>query len=462
MKATKNDVFEAVFYPKSVAVVGASSNSKKGGYRRFVAILENYKGNLYPVNPKEEEVAGIKAYPNVNEIPGDIDQVVVSIPSSGVPKVMEDCVKKGVKVVTIFTSGFSESGEEGKRKEEEIVKIARSGNTRVVGPNCIGVYCPSSGLSFFPTLPKEEGDVAFVSQSGGLSMALVQTGSLYGLGYSKVISFGNAADLDCTDYFEYLADDQKTSIVAAYIEGVKDGERFKRVISELVKKKPLIIWKVGRTKVGAKAISSHTGSLAGEDRIWDALFRQHGVVRVNSFDELLDTVMLFKYASSAGQKIAIITIGGGAGVGTADICASLGLKISKLESNTLKELKKIVPDAGTSIKNPIDLAATALNPSSLIKVIEIIARDNSIDTLMVLGLPDATTRIFVKELKKLNDFKKPLVVIAPITSEVSVRVHRTLSKSKIPVYPSEERAARAILNLVKFKHFTDGCLIQAE
>ena len=453
MANTNDNVFQAVFNPKSVAVVGASSNSRKGGYRRFISIKESYKGSLYPVNPKEDEVAGIKAFPNVLDIPEDLDHVVISIPSSGVPKVMEDCVEKGVKIVTVFTSGFSESGENGKKLEEEIVNIAHRGNTRVVGPNCIGVYCPSSGLSFYPTLPKEEGDIAFVSQSGGLAMAFVQTGSLYGMGFSRVISFGNAADLDSTDYFDYLADDPKTKIVAAYIEGVKDGMRFRKVVDNLVKQKPLIIWKVGRTEIGANAISSHTGSLAGEDRIWDGLFRQHGVVRVNTFDELIDTVMLFKYAPSSGQKIAIITIGGGAGVATADICAGLGLKIPRLGKNTANELSKIVPDVGTSIKNPVDLAATALNPSAVKKVIEIVAKDESVDTLMVLGLPDATMGFFVRELGKFNEYKKPLVVIAPITSESSVRVHRTLSKNGIPVYPSEERAARAIFNVVKFRHF---------
>ncbi|MDY6966191.1 MAG: CoA-binding protein [Halobacteriota archaeon] len=451
------EIFEAVFNPKSVAVVGASSNIKKGGYRRFIAISESYKGNLYPVNPKEDEIVGIKAYPNVKEIPEDLDQVVISIPSGGVSKVMEECVDKSVKVVTIFTSGYSESGEEGRVLEEELVKIAHSGNIRVIGPNCIGVYCPHSGLSFFPTLPKEEGDVAFVSQSGGLAMAFVQTGSLYGLGYSKVISFGNAADLDSTDYLEYLADDPKTSIIAAYIEGVKDGEKFRRVVSDLVKKKPLVIWKVGRTEVGAKAISSHTGSLAGEDRIWDSLFRQYGVVRVNTFDELVDTINLFKHAPSTGPRVAVITIGGGAGVATADICAGLDLEIPRLGPGTTEELKKIVPDAGTSIKNPVDLAATALNPSAMKKVIEIVAKDESIDTLMVLGLPDATMGLFAKELKKFNDFRKPLIIIAPITSETSVKVHRMLSKSGIPVYPNEERAAKAISNITRYNKYIEGC-----
>lgn len=447
MSEEKNDIFEAVFNPKSVAVVGASSNVSKGGHRRFVSILENYKGKLYPINPKEDEVAGIKAYASVLDVPEDLDQVVISIPSGGVPGVMEECVKKGVKIVTVFTSGFSESGDEGRILESEIVDIAHRGDTRVVGPNCIGVYCPYSGLSFYPTLPKEEGDVAFISQSGGLAMAFVQTGTLYNLGYSRVISFGNAADLDCTDYFEYLTDDPKTEIVGAYLEGVKDGRRFTKVIHELARKKPLIIWKVGRTEVGARAISSHTGSLAGEDRIWDGLFKQHGVVRVNSFDEMLDTVALFKFAPSVGPRIAIITIGGGAGVATADICAGIGLEIATFSSHTSDELKKVVPAAGTSVKNPVDLAATALNPSAMRKVMELVSADESVDTIMTLGLPDATMGLFVRELKRFKG-DKPLIVIAPISSEASIKAHRTISKGNIPVYTSEERAAKAISNVV--------------
>ncbi|MDY6958662.1 MAG: CoA-binding protein [Halobacteriota archaeon] len=460
MSEEKNDIFEAIFNPKSVAVVGASSNVRKGGHRRFVAILENYKGELYPVNPKEDEVAGKKAYSSVLDIPDDLDQVIISIPSGGVPEVMEECVKKGVKVVTVFTSGFSESGEEGKVLEREIVGIARKGDTRVVGPNCIGVYCPYSGLSFYPTLPKEEGDIAFISQSGGLAMAFVQTGTLYNLGYSRVISFGNAADLDCTDYFEYLIGDPKTEIVGAYLEGVKDGRRFTEVTRKLARKKPLIIWKVGRTEVGARAISSHTGSLAGEDHIWDGLFKQHGVVRAGSFDEVIDTVTLFKFAPSVGPRIAIITIGGGAGVATADICASMGLEIATFSSHTSEELKKVVPAAGTSVKNPVDLAATALNPSAMRRVMELVSEDESVDTIMTLGLPDATMSLFVRELKRFKG-GKPLIVIAPISSESSIKAHKTISKGNIPVYSSEERAAKAISNVVwyntKFgKYYEDG------
>ena len=447
-----SELFHAIFYPKSIAVVGATDNPLKGGYRRFNALLGHFGDNLYPVNPNETKVGNLKSYSSVKDIPCEIDQVVVSIPSPAVPQIVQDCVDKGVKVVSIFTSGYSEFGPEGKIKEDELLSIAHRGNTRIIGPNCIGIYCPKGGLSFYQNLPKRDGDIAFIAQSGGMAVTFVQLGSTYGLGFSKVVSFGNGADIDCTDYFEYLADDDDTKIVAAYLEGVRDGSRFKKAVQRLAKKKPVVIWKVGKTAMGARAISSHTGALSGEDKIWDALLKQNGIIRVGNLDEMIDTLILLKRAPEVDKRLAIITIGGGAGVAAADLCAEMGLEIARFSDKSITELSKWVPGAGTSVKNPIDLAAYGLNGETLQNVIRIAAEDDAVDTVMMLGLIDSTSQLIRGETEKIiQGLKKPFVMVGPVISENSVQAHREISKKGIPIFSSEIRAGRAIINLVRIR-----------
>ena len=282
MDDRKMEELEEIFNPKSVAVVGASSSMKFGSF--FLNSLKGFgfEGDLYPVNPKESEIMGLKSYPSVKEIPGDVDLVGISVPAKYVPGVMMDCKEKGVKAVEIFSSGFSELNEDGIALDEELVSIARDGSFRIIGPNCFGIYCPSSKLTLLPgyDFSKESGPVAFIGQSGGYSADLCVRAKGWGINFSKVISYGNASDLNETDFMEYFLNDPETKIITAYIEGIKD-KRFVEVLRDVTKEKPVIIWKGGLTKSGARAVSSHTGSLGGQENLWKAVFRQTGAIQPN-------------------------------------------------------------------------------------------------------------------------------------------------------------------------------------
>ena len=269
---------EPFFYPKTIAVVGASPYSQdfRWGGKTFIEglVKQNYLGKVCPVHPKAENVLGLRAYRSVRDIPYDIDLAIFSIPAPAVPQVMEDCVAKGVKFVHIFTAGFSETGLEDRTNlEKDIVAVAQKGGVRVIGPNCMGVYNPDAGVAWVKDFPAQSGPVGFVSQSGQLAGHFIEVGKNRGVRFSKVVSFGNASDLQCHEFLEYLADDDKTEIIACYIEGLKDGRAFFELAKKITPKKPLVVWKGGRTEGGSRAVSSHTASIAGSTEIWKALCR---------------------------------------------------------------------------------------------------------------------------------------------------------------------------------------------
>lgn len=382
---------ECVFHPRSVAVVGASSNpSNMGyGYIRWLRKLD-FKGEIYPINPNCDEVLGIRAYPSISDAPPPVDYVISNIPAPLVPQLAEDCVASGVRVLQLFTAGFSETGEEeGIRLEEELADIARRGNLRVIGPNCLGVYCPKTGLAFSGVdFPRESGPVAFISQSGGNAGELTSIGCLRGIRFSKVISYGNACDLNETDFIDYFARDPDTTIITAYIEGVKNGPGFIKALREATRTKPVIMLKGGRTESGTRAVASHTNSLAGASTTWNALCKQFGVIQVNNLNELVDLLLTFLYLSvPKGRNVGIIGIGGGASVQAADDCNAVGLFVPPFPQETKTELKKFTPQAGTSINNPID-SSMMFSPGECYKTIEIAAACSRIDLLILYILLD--------------------------------------------------------------------------
>jgi acyl-CoA synthetase (NDP forming) len=273
--STKVDAesLEYIFHPRSVAIIGIPSDQAQpigSGLLDPFSELE-FDGKLYPVNPKGGKWRSLKVYSSLEEIPGPVDYVIVAIPASATPKLIEDCVAKGVKAALFVAAGFSEVGtEEGRRLEEEIVEIARKGGVRIIGPNCFGIYCPKTKLSSGLGFPKECGNVGFISQSGGSYFYTVRAAASRGVRFSKAISYGNACDLNESDFLEYFAQDPDTEVIAAYIEGVKEGRRFLKALEEAAKMKPVIIHKGGYTEAGIKTAASHTGALAGENVIWDA------------------------------------------------------------------------------------------------------------------------------------------------------------------------------------------------
>ena len=349
---------EYLFHPRSIAIVGVSSNPGNWGGGVWPRVLQEmgFAGDLYLVNPEFSQFRSMKVYPSLKDIPGSVDLVIVSVPAPAVPRVMEDCVTKGVKVAHIFSAGFRENGEEGARLEMEITKIAAKGGVRILGPNCMGVYHPAGGLSWRPDFPRESGGLAFLSQSGFNSTNVLKQAEVRGIRFSKLISYGNACDLNETDFLEYLASDPETRVIAAYIEGVKDGQRFFRVLREVAKAKPVVLLKAGRTEAGWRASASHTGALATKDATWNSLFKQTGAIRVDSMEELIDTVVAFLHMPTPkNRRTALIGFGGGQSVLGADYCVNAGLLIPLLPARVREELSRFTPKAGASLANPFDV-----------------------------------------------------------------------------------------------------------
>jgi acyl-CoA synthetase (NDP forming) len=400
---------DAIFHPAAIAIAGVSTRGREnqlGGRGYLDAMIRcGFKGNLYPVNPKGGEVRGLTVYPRVTEIPGPVDYVVSAIPASGALQLMEDCAAKGVKAVHFFTSGFSELGkDEGIQLERQILSIAREHDIRVVGPNCMGVYCPGSGVSFLSDLCKEKGWVGMICQSGGNAIYVAREAARRGVRFSKVVSYGNASDVNETDLMEYMADDPETGIIMAYIEGVKDGAGFKRALERAASRKPVIVLKVGVTESGARAAASHTGSLAGADRVWDGMLEQVNAVRVDTIEEWIDMAVTFSFfAEPVGRRVALLGLGGGATVLAGDEASKEGLVIPRFSDELLQSTAGLLgSEAGTIINNPMDLSAEAWTVGYY-PILKAFSEYDGIDFTIVhlsLGLvarpPEAHTEIWNK------------------------------------------------------------------
>ena len=298
MSENASHELERLFYPRNLAIVGASPKTDPmfgGNFFMEGAIKQNFQGQIFPVNPRAEYVLGYKAYPSIRDIPCEVDLVIFAVPFNAVLQVMEDCVARGVKFVHLFTAGFSETGrQEHAELERELIKVARNGGIRIVGPNCMGIYSPEGRLAFEPQFPTEPGPIGLFSQSGQLAGYLIDEGASHGLRYSKVVSFGNASDLQAHDYLNYFAWDEKTEIIGSYIEGLKDGWTFFETAKSITQKKPLVVLKGGQTKGGSRAIQSHTAAIAGSIKIWRALCKQAGIISVHTLDEFVAMLSALK------------------------------------------------------------------------------------------------------------------------------------------------------------------------
>jgi acyl-CoA synthetase (NDP forming) len=375
-----------LFDPRSVAVIGATSNWNKWGFSTFSSIQDGFAGEIYPVNNKESEVLGRKAYPRVTDIPGPVDLAVFVIPAPGVASVMEDCVSKGVKAAVIISAGFAETGPEGKKLQDEVLRIARKGNIHFIGPNCMGYWSASSELRAFmlPT-PVRDGHLAFVSQGGNVGGGILASAYQQGLGFHRYISCGCAADIQIEDYIEHFGEDSEVKVILAYIEGLNDGERFMEKVRKVTPKKPVVVLKPGRTPAAARAISSHSGALAGSNEAYDAAFKKVGVIRAETPDELLEFAVGFlTQPLPKDRNVAILTPGGSYGVLSADYCASEGLNVLKLPEETIVALDKVFPPRW-SHGNPVDPAGDRNFISYLTAPAKLLAVDE-VDALIFMGL----------------------------------------------------------------------------
>lgn len=461
--------FEPIFYPKSVAVVGASATSIKAGSLWVWALSSaGFPGLIYPIGSSGGRIADLEIFPNLRLVPGEVDYVIVAIPRQSVLELLDDCAAKNVKAVQFFTAGFSEiDAQQGRKLEEQMLEKARQGNIRIIGPNCIGVYCPEHKIPFPLGILGESGSVGFVSQSGGIATKLVTTGIARHINYSKGVSFGNGIDLDASDFLQYLAADPKTKVIGAYLEGTRDGARLFNTMKEVARVKPLVIWKGGRTEAGAQAAMSHTGSLASSAAIWSAMLKQAGAIEVHSLEELTDTLLIFQQLRHwQGTSAAIIgglaDGGGGNSVAAGDACMENGLKVPPLSFETKQKLSEILGEVGSILRNPVDVSQAQFRGlAALFQAIDLVARDTIIDIVLIQEDIDILLPIYSRKgLEEINEFfielgsrqNKPIIVVLPPGSAEPERlqIEQKLLAASIPVFCSMEHAAKAICRLNQY------------
>ncbi len=467
---------EEIFNPRSIAVTGVSAKSNRLGNLLLYSFMDiGFSGKLYAVNPEDESVMGIPCVPSISAIEAPVDLVIVSVHPSKVPGLIDECAAKGARAAVIFSSGFREKGEEGKKAEAEMVRKARAGGMRIIGPNCMGLYSPSTGLSFFPGMPKEEGSVAFLSQSGSLANMLGLFAGEKGIRFSRMISVGNAADLGINDFLEYLGNDEKTKLIILYLEGIADGRSFLRLASEISLQKPILVWKVGRTEGGSRSAGSHTGSMSGSGEIWSAAIRQAGLIGVENLVELTGFITAFQNPHlPKGNRVAIMSGPGGIAVSAADACESAGLKLAKLSPGSQKALAEFVPEYGASVSNPVDLSLTASFDMTMYpRATAICGADENVD-MIVEFIPILRREIAEGLLEAQRTAKKPIAVITPLeyaTLETPVSkffgtigreeltaILKRMYDAGISVHSTEQEAAKALSSLLAYARYREARL----
>jgi acetyltransferase len=447
----------AIINPKSIAVVGATNRPGSVGLAVFSNILNgDYQGVLYPVHPTAKSVRGVRAYPRLTDVPDDIDLAVVIVPAEAVLSVTEDAAKKGVKGIIVISAGFKEVGVHGRELESRLLTVVETHGLRLIGPNCLGIINTNESVrlnaSFARKMPAK-GNIAFISQSGALCTAVLDFAEGEGIGFSKFISFGNKADVDETDLLRYLKDDPDTSVILMYLEDITDGRGFIETAREITwgAAKPILAIKSGRTPDGARAASSHTGSLAGSDLAYDAIFLQTGIQRVEGTEQLFHYAAAFaKQPVPKGKRVAIITNAGGPGIMTTDAAVRYGLTLASLSEDTKNKLKRHLPPAA-NINNPVDLIGDATHERYEAAIRDILM-DDGVDGAIVILTPQAMSNIMeTAEIvpRVAQNIDKPILCSFMGVVDVSQGV-RYLEQHGIPNYAFPEEAARAMAAMERF------------
>lgn len=437
---------DQIFSPQTLAIIGASNNPDKVGYLFMDDLLKRgYRGKLYPVNPRGGEIMGLTAYPDVTAIPEPVDLAIVAVPTAVVMPVLQQCAEAGVPGVMINTAGFNELGTKaGDALEQEMLTLLRDHDMRAVGPNCLGIYNPQQGLGYLDA-PQAPGRIGLISQSGFMTTRIIKFGANHGLGFSKAVSGGNESDLTVEDYIAYLGQDTETDVIAAYVESIKDGQRFLRLAKSITPRKPIIVWKSGHTAAGAQAAASHTGSLAGSAQIYQAAFEQCGVIGVADMSTLFDTLNLIGHLGQVrGQRVAIITGPGGMGVALADACALAGLTVPTLQRATIDRLRAFLPFFA-GMRNPVDLTmAQILNKDLVRQAILAVQTDPQIDAFIAVIAASGATEQAEVLLQAHAESHKPILVVLGEPEAECLEAKAMLEAAGIPVFTYPERAARAL------------------
>lgn len=451
---------------RSLAIVGASNNPMKfGGMLTASQLAIGFDGPLFLVNPKETEILGKAAYPDLPSLPQVPDLVYIGLPAKQSRQVLEECAALGVKGVVMLASGFREAGEEGEALERGALRLAREGGFRIIGPNCFGLYNPRNRITLLPgpDFSTTLGDVAFLSQSGGLSAHIGRMGRSLGIDFSAIVSYGNGVDVDETDLLRYFGRDPATRVIASYMEGARDGRAFLEALQEAASRKTVVLWKVGKAASAQRAVMSHTGSLAGAAEIWEAALHQVGVIPASGIDELFDVLLALKHMGrNPGRRILVVSGGGGLCAYGADLAGEEGLETPPLEGGTDRRLKEILVAAGAVVSNPLDIG-TPLLPLPMFEAAMREAANNPSTDVLIFELPLNFGMHFAGEeglyqvvdvlIRAREESGRPVVMVLysracdpdDLEPERIVRgVRQKLLQNGVAVFPSMRRAIRAI------------------
>jgi acyl-CoA synthetase (NDP forming) len=474
--------FQPLFNPKSVAFIGASNTPNKWGFIVLANLINGgFQGPIYPINPRETKIQGLKAYASVADLPETPDLAVIVIPPLATPLVINECVSKGIRAGLVITAGFAEVGIDGERLQREMVDKARKGGMVLVGPNCNGIMRPSSKL--YPLMPPvfpPPGPMAVVSQSGNVATSIIRRLMKSGFGCSCFVSSGNEADLHCEDYFEYMGEDTETRVILSYIEGFREGRRFFQTAKRVSKKKPIIMLKAGGTAAGARAAKSHTASLAGADLAFDGACKQAGIIRAKDMDELRNIGAGFiRQPLPRGRRVGIVTAGGGWGVLAADACVKADLEVVTLPEETIAELDSFLPP-WWSRSNPVDLVA-GLREDNLRKSLESLLRCPKLDGVIVLGIvaalpvkplpPSSSQDVIERRTKAMvqmigdvydqfmglaDSYQKPVIIGSEFPfalGDLETRMAYMLGERGYICYPGPEDAAVVMASLASYAQY---------
>jgi len=454
---------QCFFEPKGVAVIGASSRPEKVGYQVLKNLreggvfslphLKGFTGKIFPINPKAEHILGLKCYSRITEISERVDLAIICVPARLVPQVMQDCAIKKVKGVSIISAGFGEADSKGKKLQEEFLEIAKKAGIRIVGPNCLGILYPPQHLNAsFAPFPPFSGEVAFISQSGALLDSVIDWSVKDNYGFSAMISYGNKSDLDAPDFIAWAAKDPYTKVITLYVEGFSDGRYFLEMAKKVTPIKPIVALKAGRTATGSRAVGSHTGSLAGSYQIYKGVFKQSGVIMADTLTQMFDMARALAYQPLAkGNRLAIVTNGGGSGVMCADYCEELAIELPVLPRELIEKLDKSGKmHPAWSRGNPLDLVGDA-GPERYEVALEAVMDSEVYDGAIVIQAVQTSTQplknaeILVEVQKK---YKKPIIgaFMGGVISEASIKY---LEEHGIPNYDDVDRAARAMWALME-------------
>jgi len=457
---------EAFFYPESIAVVGASADSRKTGHALLKNLVDyGYAGRIYPVNPNANELLGLSTCKSLGDLPRTVDLAVFTIPAAAVVDSLRNTPEIRIRAAVVHSGGFAEAGEEGKRLQAELLALARERGMRIIGPNCMGVMCIETRVPWArrTTFPEVAGGVSVVSQSGGGGGSLVNLADQRGVRFSKIVTIGNECDVTVIDCIDYFGSDPNTKIIMVYLEGLRDGHRFLEVVRRVAMEKPVICYKIGRTAAGGKAAASHTGSMAGSIEVYDGVFRQTGVLRAPGIDAVLDYLVAFSTvwlprSELIGPRIGIVTGPGGPGVATVDACVEAGLEVPDITASTKDRLSESIP--GATLANPMDMADFSLvarlkekNPYGI--MVDLMDRDDNIDMIAVVGPGEANPEGFRDVVLGINETcRKPFVVIWPSAGKAVDECKRRLEAQNVPLFMTPERGATALSVLMQYKRLT--------